>query len=701
MAERLWLRLEYVLLCSLLLVLPSFMDTGYQTPTITPKVLLTVVVSCILALLWALRRVIWRGTVGHFIAPLPFLLMGGYLAFHLIQSEYFHYALRASLYSFPALFLGLYTSVHVRGQRERTGVLLFLLLASLPVAVYAILQSFGVDYVQWDVNNDARQRIGSTLGNPSYVGDYLAVCMVLLVGLVLSIQKRWLRVVACLYFPIAGLAILRTLSRGPWLLVTVGIISYLLMAGRFRELPRLLNRRVVLIALAVLVLVVIVLGFLVSRMEDTKVLLERFREGIYLQESSVQLRLTVWEVTTRLWLKHFWLGSGLHQFRVLYLDELYELLVTRRSQAYSSFLFKTNVVQADNAHNDYLQILAEWGVFGMAAWTLILATAFSLAFRRMRAEGHCTQQGSSHWQNFAAIASMITLLADAAYAFPFQLPVTNLMGFVLLGCMVGYGQEPARGAETRVPRLVSALILITVIFLSGKALQQVWHIDRGERQILQALSAESAGKSDVALRHYQEAYHYLPENGELSVLIGASYSRLGQMSTARDFYEKAHLTYNNPTLYLNRAMVALETRRYEECERLLERVESLVPNHPQVHYLRGLYLYLRGSFEDAEKEFRAELKNSKTDLNTLLYLGQTLVHLEKSQVAENTFRRAVHVSPRNMVARENLGDLYSEQLNLPQQALTEYTIALEIARKSGNGRAEYRIQRKLDQLQSQ
>lgn len=701
MAQRLWLKLEYFLFCSLLLALPSYMDVGYRTPTITPKVVLVTIVSCILALLWAVRRTIWRGSLPDSIAPFPFVLLGVYLGFHLYRATFFHYSLRASLYVFPALFLGTYTCVHVRSQRQRAGVLLILLLGSIPVAIYAILQSYGIDFVRWDVQDDLRQRIGSTLGNPSYVGDYLAVCIVLLIGLLVSTRSKLLKAVGCLYFPLAGFAILRTLSRGPWLLVAFGAMSYLFIGGQWRRLRFPLNQRVLLIIPAVLLIIVIVLGFLVSTMADTQVVLERFREGIYLQESSVQLRFTVWEVTTRLWLQHFWLGAGLHQFRVLYLDELYNLLVTKRSQAYSSFLFKTNVVQADNAHNDYLQILAEWGVVGLALWSLIIATALGMALRNLRPEQHSCVSNHARWIKLSIVASVLSLLLDAAYAFPFQLPVTTVMAMVLLGCMMGLRDDKELTSARFFPRVASFLLLLPVLFLSTKAFEAVWHIDRGERQILSALSAESAGKSEIALEHYQEAFHYLPESGELSFLIGASYSRLGMMTLARDFYEKAHLTYNNPTLYLNRALIALETRRYEECERYLERIEALVPNHPQVHYIRGLYLYLRGNFEAAEKEFNLELRSNKSDLNTLLYLGQTLVHLEKYQDAENSFRRAVQISPRNMVARENLGDLYSGQLNIPKQAITEYTIALEIARRANNRRAEVRIRRKLEQLPEQ
>jgi len=431
----------------------------------------------------------------------------------------------------------------------------------------------------------------------------------------------------------------------------------------------------------------------------------------------------------------------LHQFRVQYLDELYDLIVSRNTKAYSAFLFKTNVVQADDAHNDYLQVLAEWGVVGFGLWLLIIVTALYGGFRRLRsgervppltppckggeplgsppfrkADGEEQSasppfQGgvgggfpvsfcgeASIWFERAPLAALICLLLDAGYAFPFQIPVSSVMVYVLLGCFCG-ANEPKNVAQgKRSSRILWFLIALALAWPVTKVLQLVWNTDRGERYALKAIAAEMMGKSNEALESYKEAYHYLPENGELYLLVGTSYSRRADMHTARDFYQRATETYSNPTLFLNQALVALEMRRYNECEEYLDRVGVLVPNHPQVHYIRGMMLYVRGKLEEAAEEFQQELKIEKDDLDSLLYLGQTLSALGEYNEAATAFKRATQLNPRNLAARENLGDLYGKHLRLPEQAVCEYTMALEIAHVTHNRKAEYRIQLSLDAL---
>lgn len=699
MNDRLWSKFEYLILCSLIILLPSYIYTGVKGPTIIPKVLLTNYCACLLLLSWCIRRIFCKGTFRFSFIPVTFILFGLYLGLEIYFSNHPQRAFRASLHYLSPLALGLYSYAHIRTEKKRRFILLLVVVGALPVALYAILQSYGQDFIGWERMTEERRRIGSFLGNPSYLGDYLAVVFVLLMGRIAILRRKKFLIPAIVYAALLLFTILRTQSRGPWLLVLFGGLLLALMIYRPRKADSMLISKKIVFTSILLILIVVLVAGLLARNGDFNFLVNRFKQGLRLQGVSVQMRLALWEVSRQIWLDHPWFGVGIHNYRVDYLDYLYELLVDN-SDTFGMFQRKTQIIQANHGHNDYLQVLAEWGAAGYSLLLLVFISCAVAISRGIRLEKDDDSIPTFNRTAFSLITGLLCFALSAFYAFPLQLPTSCFMIFLLLGMMGGYETEWRKGPPRNSSRILAAALLILIAVPTGHALHVSWKTLRGEINVLHALSLNYKGDYESELKYLQKAFYDMPENGELLFNIGNAHLAQSNLQEARRFYQLSEKTYNNPSLLMNQALVDLDMKRYDQLENKLDRLSVLVPNLPQIHYILGMRHYLEGDLEMAIYEFEQELRQEPNHLKANLYLGQSLLLLERYREAERALKEAVRLGPRNMAAHEILGDLYHEQLNMPSQAAIEYTVALRAAEITGNRRAAFRISRKLDRVKS-
>jgi len=97
---------------------------------------------------------------------------------------------------------------------------------------------------------------------------------------------------------------------------------------------------------------------------------------------------------------------------------------------------------------------------------------------------------------------------------------------------------------------------------------------------------------------------------------------------------------------------------FERADDFAARLESLYGTQPEIHYFRGTLYSFEGNNEEAEREYREELKISPDHVPALDALAG--LDLEKNNLAEaGAFaRRAVAADPNNAEAHHLLGRVY-------------------------------------------
>ncbi len=150
-----------------------------------------------------------------------------------------------TLFGYLVIFFALLTTLRTREQLSR--LLTVLIINSLPVALYGIVQHNGLDPLPWA--GDVQSRVASNMGNAIFVAAYLIMIVPLtaarLVESFRDIMTREetrisdiLRASAYIFIlAVQLLTIWYSRSRGPWLGLAVGgfLFPYLLLIGLLRQ----------------------------------------------------------------------------------------------------------------------------------------------------------------------------------------------------------------------------------------------------------------------------------------------------------------------------------------------------------------------------------------------------------------------------------------------------------------------------------
>lgn len=94
---------------------------------------------------------------------------------------------------------------------------------------------------------------------------------------------------------------------------------------------------------------------------------------------------------------------------------------------------------------------------------------------------------------------------------------------------------------------------------------------------------------------------------------------------------------------------------YERAQEFAARLEARYPAQPEVHFVRGTIYGFEGKKEEAEHEYREELKISPNHVPALV--GLATIDLEKAEIAEagTLARQAASADPKNAEAHHLLG----------------------------------------------
>ena len=227
-----------------------------------------------------------------------------------------------------------------------------LLLSSLLVSIYGILQHFGIDKDYWV--QDVQRRVFSTLGQPNWLAAFLVmmipVSLSQMLGRAKGAQLQYVFLPTILYS-----AFWFTSSRSGLLGFGAAMATFLIFLGK--ENLKKNWRPLLLVGLSWL---------LISVLTFTPKIVAAATPSAHPQQtptgSTVQIRLAVWKGTLNLIKDHPLLGTGPETFAYSFLP--YRPVELNQTAEWE-FLY-------NKAHNEYLNVAACTGLLGLAAYLWII-----------------------------------------------------------------------------------------------------------------------------------------------------------------------------------------------------------------------------------------------------------------------------------------------------------------------------------------
>ncbi len=275
------------------------------------------------------------------------MLLGGLVSYGGTQS-----VKAAGIYT--VLMLGYFLTVAIvnsKGELKRSVSILSLSL--LLVAAYGLYQNFtgniSAEWIDQEMFDSIEGRVVSTFENPNMLGLYLILLLPMLAAGFIGEKSWWKKPGLIISFAAGAVCLIYTWARGAWLGFLFAAVIFMLMW----------NRRTMGVLLAGIFALPVLIPFLPES------IVSRFSSIGNLTDTSTNYRVYIWRGSVNM-LSDYWLtgiGVGEEAFGRIY--------------PYYSF---AGIEKAPHAHNLFLQMFIEIGVFGFALFLAFLICLFQCGF---------------------------------------------------------------------------------------------------------------------------------------------------------------------------------------------------------------------------------------------------------------------------------------------------------------------------------
>lgn len=260
-------------------------------------------------------------------------------------------------------------------QTKRLAARLFylLIMSSTLISIYALFQYFCFNPTEHYIYKyfPKGNGIGSTIGNPNFLGKYLVLILPIALAFYLCASHRFLTAGLFCCVTICFAALIATFTRASWLGVLIGI--GILWAIAFKNM--LLRDKIKRFGLIIFVFIAIVTLFNIypaphnKRRAGSPASGAAYGEVVRKAVNSLDInrgrgvatRLYVWEKAVLMIEKKPWFGYGLETF----------MLVMQKFNKEYMEMFHDRVI-IDRAHNNYLDTAFSMGITGLAAYLAVL-----------------------------------------------------------------------------------------------------------------------------------------------------------------------------------------------------------------------------------------------------------------------------------------------------------------------------------------
>ena len=520
---------------------------------------------------------------------------------------------------------------NLHGQDEMEVISFTLIALATLISGYALSQMLSHSDRVWNVHTGTLLRAGGTYISPNHLAGFLEMLLpltlsFLLVGRV-KIIPRILLGYALLMMG-GGLAV--TFSRAGWVSAGAGILLVLgVLLGHRNHRLRALILLVVLLAAGTFFV-----SHYLSKTEGFIVRVEKTgTAGPNPYDWDTRFRL--WRVAEQMWEDHFWWGVGPAHFDY-------------RFREYRPVNFP---MRPDRSHNDYVNLLADWGTAGgvivLAGMGIFVVVLFKTWPHVRRDENDFGRSQSNRFAFFlGATGGLFSLAVHSSMDFNLHIPANALIGVTLLALLssnVRFATERYWFRAGLPAKLgLSAALAVTVVFFSFQERRlsgEAYWLAKAEQQ--GNFSAERA----AAL---ERAFAAEPKNAQTAYDIGECYRTESfdggdnfrdLAAQAMDWYARGirldpHDGYN----YLRMMMCLDWVGRHAEAEKYFSEAETRDPNGYYLVAVLGWHYVQTGDYAAAREYFqRSEMLGGEfasLDHTALNYLGICEAKLEEKASGE-------------------------------------------------------------------
>lgn len=529
-------------------------------------------------------------------------LFAGYIAARALMSPVAAYA-REDLFilagAWVAYMLTVTAASHPRWRVGLFSLLLVLVVGNLAMGFVHLSGRWDFHVVPHFIRAATAGRIGGFYANPNHLGAFFLMVLFLASGF-LCFGRGGAMLKMCVGFLIVSmtLGVALTVSRGALLgLAAGGVVFALLALNVVWQTQRhlfwsLLGGGLVLSVLS---------GAILWKVNE-----EYLRGREMTSPMANDVRFEIWRAAMAQNAHSPVIGVGARMF--------YDGSIQYRSADLPAY-----AGEALFAHNEYLQMLADYGWVGLGLLVLVIVLHVwnGISFLRWFTQHRFLQTGRVMSNNLSlclgALAALTAMLVHAFFEFQFHVAMPALTLALLLGLLANPGFEGSEYRPFRFPpvRLLTKFLLAaaSVLLVSGP-----WLHGRSDYHLAKAQIAESQKDDFEKLQQLNAAVEADESNPEAHFLRGlALLDKLSAdqrspehpvLKRATVDLEKAVKLNPHHYLYLLALADAYDAQgKYDEAQKQLQRAIVLAPLHEESRMALAVHWHRLGEFEKAEDAY--------------------------------------------------------------------------------------------------
>ena len=380
---------------------------------------------------------------------------------------------------------------HLRHREQLERLIYAIILTSLPISIYGIVQHFGLDPLPW--GGDVETRVASNMGNSIFVAAYLIMAFFLTMERLVRAFRRLLMEergsladsvqAGCYLFVIVVqlLCLFFTQSRGPWMGLLGGLYVFVLLvlialSRRFERLRWLWQGWIGLAIVAFAFLVAINLpGTPLSGFRELPYI-GRLGRVFELDRGTGRVRTLIWEGVVEMIVPHepiIYPDEGPDPFNVLrpLVGHGPEAMWMAYNRFYRPDLahYEARNASPDRSHNETFDALVITGYFGFVAYISLFTSLFYFGLKWLGAirTRRQLQTFLALWFGLGLLSVLGFRLADGSWRLSgVALPAGMIVGFVIYITGVAFaGRGVGESSMSRQLLIIALLATIVAHFL--------------------------------------------------------------------------------------------------------------------------------------------------------------------------------------------------------------------------------------------
>lgn len=509
------------------------------------------------------------------------------------------------LYAF--LFFAVVNNI---ASRESTPIIcLTLVFLAAGISCYAIVQFLTHSSRVWNEFSPYAGRATGTYISPNNFSCFLEMTMPLALAFLLAGRvKAFTRVTLCYALLAMATALAMSFSRGGWVAAGGGIIAVLIIL--FCHPKHRLAAFIVIVALT--------LGtglFVTKYLSRTIGYIERIESLERGNSINLEFRADMWRAADRMWADNFWLGVGPAHY-----DYRFRQYRPERVQA-----------RPDRAHNDYLNLLADWGTIGgiiVAAGIVIFAMGLIKTIKAVWPDKSEPGRGMSDRFAFfvGGSAALLALAMHSVIDFNLHIPANALIGLSLLALLTAQWRFVTAGHKLEAgpfARIFAVLVLAAGIASLGfcgyrRAVEAEWQAKASDTNLpwlKRAALLEHAFAAEPT--DFQVAYDIAEFYRQESFQSNPDYE--SQAQTAMEWYSRGmKLNPFDGYDWLGYGICLDWLDRHDEAQSYFDHAEVLDPNGYFTADWVGWHYVEAGDYPAARVCFQRAIR-LEPDVNPMAY----------------------------------------------------------------------------------